>query len=168
LPNPPAGKQCEGLVKRASNELVEGLEAALPHVDDLLVDAHRQGWVGVADEIHRPPWRQVELREDRGERAPQRVWRAPRDLTLIAGRQQRVGTLNRRVDDRAPHVVNAVAPSVAGRECRVVSAVAELGLVVDELVLERWPHRHHALGRLGLDPCTRTSWPLRSLRRRGT
>jgi hypothetical protein len=80
------------------------------------------------------------------------VWRAARDLTLVAGRQQLVGTLHRRVDDGAPHVVDSVAPSVASREDRVVSAVAKLGLVVDEQVVERRQHRHDPLGRLGLDP----------------
>jgi hypothetical protein len=85
-------------------------------------------------------------------RTPKGVRRAPRDLTPAAGHQQLVGALHRRVDDRPPHVVHGVAPSIASGEHRVVGAVAELGLVIDQQVVQARQHRHHALGRLGLDP----------------
>ena len=38
MPNSPAGKQREGLGDGATDDVLERLSAALPHVDDLLID----------------------------------------------------------------------------------------------------------------------------------
>jgi hypothetical protein len=70
----------------------------------------------VADEIHRPPWRQVELGQGRGERAPQRVRRAPRDLSLAARRQQLVAR-----STEASTIVRRMLSTVLRRPLRVAN-----------------------------------------------
>ena len=52
----------------------EHLDTAVALVDDLLVDAHRERRIRVAEEVHRSSGWQIDLGQDRGERAPQRVW----------------------------------------------------------------------------------------------
>jgi hypothetical protein len=51
--NPPPGKQREGLVEGAPDDLLERLHAGVAHIHDLLVDAHDERRVRVSDEVHR-------------------------------------------------------------------------------------------------------------------
>jgi hypothetical protein len=133
--NPPAGEQCEGLLERASDELLERLEAALPHVDDLLVDAHGQRRVGVADEIHRPPWRQVELGQDEAN-----VRRSVCGVHRAISRWSRAASSSLARSTDASTIVRRTLSTLLRRPLRVanrvVSAVAELGLVVDQQVVQ--------------------------------
>ena len=130
----PAGKQCEGLGDGAADGLFERLDALLSHVDDLLIDAHRERRVGVSEQVHRAPRRQVDLREDRGEGASEGMRCAVRDLALAASGEQLVGALDGGLHDGAPDVVDGVALAVAVGEHGVVRTEVELGLVFEQEV----------------------------------
>jgi hypothetical protein len=54
----------------------------------------------------------VDLGQDRGEGAPQRVRGAGRDLALTTGGEQLVGAHDGGLHDGAPHVVDGVAAPV--------------------------------------------------------
>jgi hypothetical protein len=77
--NYPSGEYHERLFTGAAERPLELVLGASAHVEDLLVNPHRELRVPVPEEVHRAPGRDTQLRQDRGEGAPKCVRRELRD-----------------------------------------------------------------------------------------
>ena len=90
------------------SELLRGVSA---DVENLLVDAHRELRVRVAEQVHRAAWSDPNLREERGERAAQAVRRQMRDRSLERLVRARVRGLDDVLTDGNPQSCNSSRPA---------------------------------------------------------
>ena len=147
--NPLVPSRSQGPAEAASQYAPESFNALSGHVQDLLVDAHRQRRVRVAEQVHRPPRRHTDLGKDRGEGPPQRVRSHVADWWRSALDKQLVGALaNRREEPRADVV--RVLPRAAARWKRRTSAGFPLGARGQQGLMQSGHHRDSSLRRVRL------------------
>ena len=116
--NLPAGERRERLIETAAEDLLELLEGPTVHGQYMLLHPHRQLRIAVAEEIHGAARTYAHLSEQRGERAPQRVWSQLADHATAVLAEQSVGSSVHPSEDAPTDVVRRVTSAVASREDR--------------------------------------------------